>query len=365
MSKQRPEGLPQLRGGVSLLRQSFGFVTQQVHQFHRAISDIPFKAVNHTPAAVGGKPVSVLHNQITDGVYAAVKISGEAGLQLLESAIKAAEKEGVTLPRVQHPLLDDVGSAVSGLIGDSMAVERNPLTPKMAFYQDGAPVTDLSAYTGKVVVFVHGLCYNEHSWRLFQSPLQPKNYGDQLEALGYQVLYLRYNTGLHIDKNGERLARLLDKVPAHSLTLIGHSMGGLVIRSSMRAAAPWLEKVQQVVCLGSPHLGAPLERLAHGGAALLQAFSLSKPWGAILQLRSVGIRDLHDGVSFAEAPLLAGVRYRFIGSELSEYFPTLGDGLVPLDSSLKRHQAVENVQMAGLNHFELLNHPRVWAALGF
>ena len=53
-------------------------------------------------------------------------------------------------------------------------------------------------------------------------------------------------------------------MPVQTLTIIGHSMGGLVARSAVHQAAQagmtWPRKLRRLVFLGTPHHGAPLER---------------------------------------------------------------------------------------------------------
>ena len=57
-------------------------------------------------------------------------------------------------------------------------------------------------------------------------------------ALDYTPLYVRYNTGLHTSQNGRELAAQLEQlvmhwpVPVKEITIIAHSMGGLVTRSA-------------------------------------------------------------------------------------------------------------------------------------
>ena len=81
--------------------------------------------------------------------------------------------------------------------------------------------------------------------------------------------HVRYNTGLHVSENGRGLARLLDEMveewpcQLEELVLIGHSMGGLVARSACHYGASWTDRVRHVFCLGSPHLGADLEKGAN------------------------------------------------------------------------------------------------------
>jgi pimeloyl-ACP methyl ester carboxylesterase len=125
-----------------------------------------------------------------------------------------------------------------------------------------------------VVVFLHGLVETERSWFHKSSPGKSRtgtDFGSRLaEDLSYSPVYVRYNTGRRIHDNGRELVGLLAElvrewpVPITEVVLIGHSMGGLVVRSAVFQAreqdAPWLPKVTRLVCLGTPHTGALLER---------------------------------------------------------------------------------------------------------
>jgi hypothetical protein len=53
--------------------------------------------------------------------------------------------------------------------------------------------------------------------------------------------------------------------------------------------------VRDTVTLGSPHLGAPLERGVHRLAAQLARLPETRPLARLLTLRSVGIMDLRHG----------------------------------------------------------------------
>src|SRR5207248_1368031 len=56
--------------------------------------------------------------------------------------------------------------------------------------------------------------------------------------LGYSTVYLHYNSGLHVSTNGRAFATLLESlveewpVPVEEMTIVAHSMGGLVTRSA-------------------------------------------------------------------------------------------------------------------------------------
>lgn len=224
-------------------------------------------------------------------------------------------------------------------------------------------------------------------------------YGRRLQdELSFTPLYVRYNTGLHISDNGRALARLLDDVVAHwpagveEVVLIGHSMGGLVARSACRYGEldgrRWTDSVRHVFCLGSPHLGADLEK---GTNALAYAFAQlpeTRAFAAFLNARSVGIKDLRYGSCAeedwcdcdpdeflrdrcTETPFLPDASYYFIGASLSPgpVGSLLGDLLVRMPSASGRGNGkgrrvpfeVDNGhELAGLTHFDLLNHPAVY-----
>jgi pimeloyl-ACP methyl ester carboxylesterase len=302
-------------------------------------------------------------------------------------------------------LQDDVVAALSGAVGDRMAARRNPLAIRFGVYQHGQrlrldPAGVEAAFpraTPRIAVFLHGLCGNENVWQMFHQPgdAQTDPYGERLARdLGYTPVYLRYNSGLHISHNGRLLSRTLDKLLAawplavDDLVLVGHSMGGLVARAGAEAArrhdARWLEALSQILCLGSPHLGAPLEKAVHLATNLMKRLPLSRPVANLLDARSLGIKDLRWGYTTDDewrgrdpdafwtadrqqyAPL-PGVRYRFLGTCIHEdpehpVSRAIGDGLVRVPRSLALDIAgADGALRSALHHLRLLNHPDIYA----
>ena len=164
-------------------------------------------------------------------------------------------------------------------------------------------------------------------------------------------------------------------------------MGGLLARSAvyagMKARAQWVAAVRHVICLGAPHLGAPLERAVHAGAAVMEAFPLARPVAKLLNVRSAGIRDLRHGFvadedwknrpdnalnadALTPIPRLETARYHFIGSSLgsSESDPVgqlIGDGLVLLPSATAARLAdADTAVLFNAHHMRLLNHPAIY-----
>src|SRR6185436_16834441 len=84
------------------------------------------------------------------------------------------------------------------------------------------------------------------------------------------------------------------------LILIGYSMGGLLVRGACHVAAlrqlAWLPRVKTAIYVGTPHLGAPAERVGRLVAKLLQAIPdpYTRLVGSLSDLRSAGVKNLGD-----------------------------------------------------------------------
>jgi len=407
-SSSRDNGLAQIRGAVALTGLALDHITGRVHEFHRAISDIPFKGMAPIPGVnAGSEPTRLIHDGITDGVYGAVRGSMKLIFGAAELMLREVEKAAPPVAIAPSLNRDLAVSALAGFVGDNMAVRRNPLTPRMGFHAGGErlelrPEALAAAYpqaTHKLVIFVHGLACNEQVWDFYCEPEDPDThpYGPRLEQeLGYTPLFVRYNTGLHISRNGARLSRLIARLVKRwpqrvdEIVLIGHSMGGLVARSAAAAAmddhAGWSAKLSNLICLGSPHLGAPLERLVHSGSRLMHRYSLSRPLAKLLHSRSVGIKDLGHGFVIDEdwrgrdanfslgagctrIPKPEGARYHFFGStvgvdEKDLVGQIIGDGLVLLPSSTAAQLAdADTAVLFRTNHIRLLNHPVIYGLI--
>ena len=203
------------------------------------------------------------------------------------------------------------------------------------------------------------------------------NYGVLLQRdLGYTPFYLRYNTGRHISENGRNLDQLMNELIAalpvaiDEIIFITHSMGGLVTRSAcgygLRHESAWIKKVRKLFYLGSPHLGAPLEKFGNAAAFVLKNFP--RPYikiiGDVINVRSSGIKDLRFGyVTDADwvgrdpdlflkntknsLPLMEGASHYVITGRLTKNpgHPVsrwLGDALVRTPSALGRARRREH-----------------------
>ena len=330
------------------------------------------------------------HSGVSSAVYAGVG----AGLRATGRGLREADRRGIG-PRIEDsPRGRFLVSAVNGLIGDRLAEERSELAIELAVRRRGRDVPrDAESLaeafpqaTGDLVVFLHGLGESEEVWRK-DAHLTGGSYGERLAAeTSWTPVYLRANTGLHIAENGVALASLLDDLVAQwptevrRIALVGHSMGGLIVRAACAVVTdtasgrrPWNTLVTDVVTLGTPHLGAPIERGLVVGAKALGRLPESAPFGRILEYRSVGILDLRAGLA-ADVQNLPHSRYHLVaatvaGSPRHPVSEALGDLLVRYPSAVGRPRrgpdmfpGADVLHVKG-DHFDLLNHAEVYDAL--
>jgi len=302
-------------------------------------------------------------------VNAGARAALDRGLGLLPAGDGAHEPQPTTLLAV-----------LNGVLGDHLAATENPLAIPMRLRQEGEPQR-------RLLVLIHGLCMNDRQWRR-----NDHDHGDALaRELGMTPVYVHYNTGRHVSENGRELAGLLEglldawPVRDAELTILAHSMGGLVARSAYHTGAEdghaWPARLGRLVFLGTPHHGAPLERGGSWFETLLGASPYVAPIARLGMLRSAGITDLRygnvrdedwrdcdrfarHGDRRALTPLPHGVEcHAFAGGR---------DVLVPVASALGLHRDADRALAfpeprrwvgRGLDHFDLLDDAEVYARL--
>ena len=339
---------------------------------------------------------------ITGLVYGGIKgitrlAGGTVNAALTKAAPLVTQRFGTP---ASSPEREAVLSIINGVLGDQLLATANPLSISMSLRCDGKPLLlekaaisqRLPHATGKLLVVVHGLCMNDLQWTT-----GGYNHADVLaKEQGYTPVYLHYNTGLHTSINGQQFAALLEQLhdawpqPVEDLTLLAHSMGGLVSRSACHVAEQtdmaWRSKLKNIVFLGTPHHGAPLERVGNWIDTMLGSNRVTKPFAAIGQIRSSGITDLRYGHVLASSwegkdrferspdsreplPLPADVNCFAVAANISSGASTLkdaliGDGLVSMNSALGQHtEAPHRLQFKsdnhltayGINHMDLLS----------
>jgi pimeloyl-ACP methyl ester carboxylesterase len=301
-------------------------------------------------------------------------------------------------------------SALNGILGDHLVKRESHLALPMTLRLDDQQLDyetlakSIQQSQGKLLIMVHGLCMNDVQWTH-----AGHNHGKRLaNELDYALAYLRYNSGQHISDNGKAFSQVLENVLTHALahdnmlrldiSIIGHSMGGLVSRSAYHEAQAlghkWPDYCENLFFLGSPLHGAPLENAGNWLDMLLGIHQYTAPLKRLTQIRSAGITDLRHGniletdwqtrnrFDFSRdkrtpLPLPPGVKCYALASTIAAQAnkigdQLIGDGLVPLDSALGRHEnkafnlhfPVER-QWVGrdINHMQLLSNTEVYRAI--
>ncbi|MBC8057048.1 MAG: hypothetical protein H7Y61_10765, partial [Rhizobiales bacterium] len=301
VSRQSAAAAPSQPTGASYaqaLNTGFQATARSVQEMHQAIAGKTFETLVRVPGlSVPTRIVQGVHDAITQGVYGAVRHGGSVALMLAGGAERLAADPDRSLGQKERALR----GVLSGVFGDALAASGNALAVQMGLHdRDGALSPSSKAKTaalrGRVCVFLHGLACDEQSWQLrsdawaashWANASAPIHYGALLEReAGVSALWLRYNSGLAIEANAQQLGVLLDALARAApqvaeWLLIGHSMGGLVARRAQALAAAgglaWARHVPMIVCLGSPHQGAPLEQLGQLATATLAVSTVTRP----------------------------------------------------------------------------------------
>jgi pimeloyl-ACP methyl ester carboxylesterase len=387
-SKKPKPAEPGSRGYSATAKIALQEGATRVQEIHGAIANTTFNVLRKIPAVSGtAAVVESLHNAISAGVYAAIHHGGGALLDAAE-AIEQRVKPDATSASPPSRLANNLRSAINGAFGDHLAETGSVLAIPMALYNAGHPVALTRAELGhawpqhgeRLCLFIHGLGGNEQCW---QADVKvdcaaidiPRCLAAETD---YTCLELRYNTGLPIDDNGHQLSALLEELlaawpqPVAELLIIGHSMGGLLVRSAfaqgIAAGCAWPQALAKVICLGTPHLGSPVERLGQFTTAALSLSPITAPLARFAAKRSQGIQDLRHGPGRHECT--SHVAWRFIGGSLSDdpesaLSKLVGDGLVT-PASATAHEATgdsRSLRLGGVGHMRLLNDPRVYGQI--
>lgn len=355
-----------LRGAAQLVSQA----TQGVINITEGVHQSVLRRLGFSAGASAGQ-ASGLTGQIYRGIRGVAHIVGH-GLDGALALLLPLVDDPASHPNAS-PEREAVLAALNGVLGDRLQSFGNPLAQRMELRQGGkvlplvpeALKVQLGQPSPHLLLLAHGLCMSDMQWQR-----SGHDHGEFLaQALDCTPVYLRYNSGLHTSTNGHELARQLEQlvaawpVPLERITIVGHSMGGLVARSAVQSARTagqrWPALLRELVFLGTPHHGAPLERAGHGVDLLLASSPHTLPFAKLGKIRSAGITDLRHGHvldadwqgrdRFASPddhrtplPLPEGVACFAVAATLAPKRGLLadrlmGDGLVPLNSALGQH----------------------------
>ena len=273
MTRSKRNHAADLRGASKLAVHATTRVTGVVQDMH---------------GTIGGAPARLLSAPVYASIRAIAKLVGKS------VDVTLARLEPILGESAPGPERDAIVAALNGVVGDYLEETHNPLATQMRLRMHGEP-------RPRLVVLLHGSSMHDGQWRR-----DAHDHGEALARdLDATAVYVLYNSGRHVSENGRELARALEDlasswpVPIESIALVGHSMGGLVARSACHyaeeAGFSWRARVRKLVCLGTPHHGAPLERIGNLAHALAGISRYSAPIARLGRLRSAGVTDLRFG----------------------------------------------------------------------
>ncbi|HEY6635518.1 MAG TPA: alpha/beta fold hydrolase [Acidimicrobiia bacterium] len=354
-------------------------LSEPVEGMHRAILGRWFAV-----AGPKAEPARRVVDGLTASVYSTVRFGGAAAGAAISVGAELADRRRSLRPVWATPGGKYVQSIMNAVWGDRFEEDASPfgielglrdsLGRRVAITPDSLRHS-FPRPSGRLAVMVHGLGENERSWESDDGT----GLAGGLEADGFSVLRLRYNTGRTVTDNGSDLADLIENVCetwpvlVDEIALIGHSMGGLVVESAVVAAheseQAWVEKSSHLVALSAPHLGSPIEKLVHLVSRSLGLFRESRPLGAFLDQRSAGIRDLRHGPTIDGGPLGSVEHHLIAGSVTTDPSHPLGvlvgDLVVRVPSATRKGRNVDTevLVIGGRNHAGLRHDPEVVARI--
>lgn len=347
-----------------------GRVSTTVEEMHRAIALPWFRLAGPAaPALVGAYAGAVSR------VYRTVR--------------KAASGVGAAIDGIgsSHPPANGAGpfdaaqALANALWGDDLAHRGSAIAVAARLRDRSGGVVELDARslarsfpdaTPRLAVLLHGLGQTEQ--RFLRSSSSGVSLLERLDASTFTPILIRYNSGSRVADTGEDLAAVIADlveawpVPVTEIAVVGYSMGGLVGRAAVDAAATdglaWAGAVRHVVTIATPHAGSPIES---GAVAVSRALALapqSRPLGKFIADRSGGMRDLRSGGG--PALVLEGtVHHRIAGVVTSDPSHPLGalvgDLVVRPASASGRTDGApgERVVIGGRRHDNLLDDESV------
>ncbi|MEO8346283.1 MAG: alpha/beta fold hydrolase [Betaproteobacteria bacterium] len=200
--------------------------------------------------------------------------------------------------------------------------------PRMIFYRQLMPIP-APAKAMLPVVLLHGVGCNAGVWTGFKRHLDSGGFGP-VYALSYGPPL--YSMELFADQLAIFIAEIRMATGASEVVLVAHSMGGLVARAYMRRYGAG--HVRRLVTIGTPHHGSML-------AWIMAGTSLAQ-----LRPGNAWLAELNADASPAMVPAVSIWSWH--------------DSMVAPQTS-SRIDWGENIELSGVAHNALLDHPCVWA----
>lgn len=231
-----------------------------------------------------------------------------------------------TLPQLEHQI--GLAATLRMLWGEYYAtlIVYSFLFPFERWLVPQAPMA-ISRGNGMPLILIPGFACNRGYWRRFAGWLKDAGFGP-VYAVTLEPVFGCIDEGAR--RLGERIEAVCAQTGADKVILIGHSMGGVSIRSYLHAGGS--HRVAQAVTLGSPHDGTILTKGLSGLGRNLCQMSRGDAWAAALNAHQE--RDCPVPITAIVSP---------------------HDCIVaPQESCYLRYPNARNVVLPGIGHLEMV-----------
>ena len=358
-----------LRGGMRLLVDALRKGVDRMEAVHARIANVE-------PPVRGARmvrPGSGLGAVMYRGLRGTTELAGgtvDLALASLQAFLLDPQRQRD--PAEPVPAREAAVALLNAVAGEHLHRTGNPLAIRTELR------SNVLAPLPRVLVLAHDLGRNDLQWRQ-----DHHDHGQALaEALVATPMYALYNSGRHVGATGRELAAELEvllahwRVPLEGVVLLGHGMGGLVLRSALHQARhsglAWPAHVRRMVFLGTPHHGVDAAADLFAGLGFGPAAALS-PFTRMARRGSPGMRDFIEGRVLEDEPRTGVAPAQEATAGVPPGLPVYAiagavgdrrsDGLVPVDSALGRHAAAgrdlllpeeHRCVIEGVDHFGLL-----------
>jgi predicted alpha/beta hydrolase family esterase len=181
---------------------------------------------------------------IAAGVFIAIQYAVIALTILLSRALASGEDSQRSLVPALHAAITE--PIYFGLAQLAMIAARStrPVVLARVPESDGSPV-----------LLVHGLACNHGIWRWLVAGLRAAGFGS---IYAVDLVPPQADMDVLARQLGRELLRIHQAHERSRITIIAHSMGGLVARSALGCVAP--QAIRRIITIGTPHHGAAIAR---------------------------------------------------------------------------------------------------------
>ncbi len=271
---------------------------------------------------------------VTVVVAHAMSLSTPAALSVTLAALIGLPALLVTASFIQAAVADGSGGAghrrlgptLRALCAECLYFDRAVLAMVTAPYAHD-PEIDTPVGRARPVLLIHGILCNRGVWRPWFAPLRARGFGP-VRAVKLEPLL--GDIEAHAEAVAQELRDLQRSCQGARVTIIAHSMGGLVARAALRRVGAAV--VREIVAIASPHHGTTMAR--------------PFPWPAARQMRpdSPWLHALDTAAAASDGVTI-----------ISMYSPQ-DNLIVPARSAILEGAHV--LEFAGMGHLGLLGRRR-------